>query len=234
MSLGHFTEASGMTSELDSITASIRAVSRLGPFFVDSDPPLPHPERARITSAIARPELRGRFRLPDEEGRMRGANLLNSGAIQEAVVAAPVLANLDLEIEENRGLELTLKLLSRSGADLLNHPAPLSDENPLLRAGFNPYVGMDLDQPVLSLADFVDDYFDSVRYLFAGSSQDLLADQLCQMNLAWLIALVFGWIEERPFWKELRQASGEGLEPSSGLSADREDLVDRVQLRGGR
>ena len=87
-------------------------------------------------------------------------------------------------------------------------------------------------QPVLALGDLLDDDLGGVRNLLAGALQHLLADELGQVDLARPVRALVGRVEHRPLGQELGEALDELLEPGPGPCADREDLVDRLELGG--
>ena len=85
-------------------------------------------------------------------------------------------------------------------------------------------------RPSSRVTDVGDHDLDRVRDLLAGPVEDLLADQLGQQQLARLVALVLGRVEERALGGELRQPLDERVEPLARAGADREDLVDPLEL----
>src|SRR6185312_5334213 len=61
--------------------------------------------------------------------------------VEQRLVAAPVLPDANLEVEEDLSAELALELAPGRGADLPDHPPPLADQDRLLGLRFGPDVG---------------------------------------------------------------------------------------------
>ena len=72
---------------------------------------------------------------------------------------------------------------------------------------------------------------DRVGDLVAGPVQHLLADQLGQHRLARLVAVLLGRVEVGPLGHQLAEPLDQRLEALAAAGADREDLVDALQLR---
>src|SRR4051812_3793329 len=121
----------------------------------------------------------------------------DSETVEQALVAAPAVADPNLKVEENLGAELGLERGARGCADLLDLRSSLADQDPLLRLGLDPDLGLDRDQAVGARRDLADGDFDRVRNLLPGPVEHLLADQLGQQQLARLVAAVLRRIEER-------------------------------------
>ena len=82
--------------------------------------------------------------------------------------------------------------------------------------------------------DLLDRDLDRVRDLLAGAVQHLLADQLGQQQLARLVAVVLGRVQVGALGQQLAEPLDQRLQPLAGAGADREDLVDALQLRRRR
>src|SRR4051794_6504378 len=76
---------------------------------------------ATMTPNVRHP-LRGSHGLCPRPYLPRPRSLFDADAIEQGVVAAPVLAHLHLEIQEDLRAEVALELLPRRGADLAHHP----------------------------------------------------------------------------------------------------------------
>ena len=139
-------------------------------------------------------------------GRRTRLALLDPEPVEQALVPAPVLANPDLEVEEDAAAELALELGAGRRADLLDLAAARADQDPLLGLGLRPDVGVDLDDPVLAVGDLGDLDLDRVGQLVAGATQDLLADQLGEQDLARQVGPLLGREQERALRDELDQA----------------------------
>ena len=81
------------------------------------------------------------------------------------------------------------------------------------------------------MRDLADRDLDRVRDLLAGPVEHLLADQLGEQQLARLVAVVLGRVEVGALRDQLAEPLDQRLEPLAGAGADREDLVDPLQLR---
>src|SRR5450756_1013493 len=109
----------------------------------------------------------------------------------EALVAAPALADLDAQVEKDLHAEDCLDLLAGAAADSLDDAPPLAHHDGLLRLGLDDETGLDLDQgPVDTLRDASDLDRHGVRHLVAGAPQSLLADQLGDKQFERLVALL--------------------------------------------
>src|SRR4051812_9117970 len=79
--------------------------------------------------------------------------LLDAEAVEQILVATPVLADAHLQVEVDAGAELGLKRPARGGADLADLDAALADQDALLRLGLGPDLGLDDHQPVVARLD---------------------------------------------------------------------------------
>src|SRR3954447_26981640 len=94
--------------------------------------------------------------------------LLDTQAIEHALVAAPAPADPHGQLEMHLGAELALELLARRGADRADHVAALADEDALLGLRLDPHVGADDEQVAGALLELVDEDLDRVRNLLEG------------------------------------------------------------------
>ena len=99
--------------------------------------------------------------------------------------------------------------------------AARADQDPLLGLGLGPDVGMHLDHPVLAVGDLGDLDLDGVGQLVAGATQDLLADQLGEQDLARQVRALLRREQERalragapPAWR----SAGRGPCPLRALT----------------
>ena len=85
-------------------------------------------------------------------------------------------------------------------------------------------------RPSSRALDLVDRDLDRVRDLLAGPVEHLLADQLGQQQLARLVAVVLRRVQVGPLGHQLAEPLDQRVEALAGAGADREDLVDALQL----
>src|SRR5665647_3566200 len=119
------------------------------------------------------------------------ARPVSDESFDEALVAAPALANLDAQVEKDLHAEDRLDLLAGAAADSLDDATPLAHHDGFLRLGLDDETGLDLDQgPVDTLRDARDLDRHGVRHLVAGTPQSLLADQLGEEQFERLVTLL--------------------------------------------
>src|SRR4029079_386919 len=94
---------------------------------------------------------------------------IDAEPVEEGLVAAPRGADAHLEVEEDLIAELLLQLSAGRRADLLDLVASLADQDPFLRFGLGPDVGLDADQLVVTGLDLGDLDLHRVRKLLAGA-----------------------------------------------------------------
>jgi hypothetical protein len=128
------------------------------------------------------------------------------------------------------GRELALQRAPGGGADLADLRASLADQDPLLGLRLRPHLSPHRDQAVLPPGDLAYDDLDRVRDLLPGPVEDLFADQLGQHQLARLVAAVLRRIQVGPLRNQLPEPFDQYLQPFAAARADREDLVDALQL----
>src|SRR3954451_23918057 len=139
-------------------------------------------------------------------GIVKVAYLFDPQAVKQVLVAAPVLADAHLEVEVDAGAELGLQRAAAGGADLTDLGAALADQDPLLRLGLGPDLGLDDHQPVVARLDLQHRDLNRVRDLLPGAVKHLLADQLGQQQLAGLVAAVLRRIHIGPLGNELTES----------------------------
>src|ERR1700759_739561 len=161
-----------------------------------------------------------------------GPRLLDAEAVEHVLVAAPVAAHADAEVEVDLALELAFERAPGGGADLADLGAAAADQDPLLRFRLRPDLGGDGDEAVRLawLAHLEHRDLDRVRDLLAGPVQDLLADQLGEQQLRGLVGGVLGRIHVGALGDQLAEAMEQLLEAGALAGADREDLVDSGQV----
>src|SRR5665811_1701395 len=82
------------------------------------------------------------------------ARPVSDESFDEALVAAPALADLDAQVEKDLHAEDRLDLLAGAAADSLDDATPLAHHDGFLRLGLDDESGLDLDQgPVDTLRD---------------------------------------------------------------------------------
>src|SRR5450830_1766055 len=119
------------------------------------------------------------------------ARPLSDEPFDEALVAAPALADLDAQVEKDLHAQDRLDLLAGAAADSLDDAPPLAHHDGLLRLGLDDETGLDLDQgPVDTLRYARDLDRHGVRHLVAGTPQNLLADQLGEEQFERLVTLL--------------------------------------------
>src|ERR1044072_8158542 len=116
--------------------------------------------------------------------------LLDAQAVEQPLIAAPVAADADLQLEVDLATQLRFQRAAGGGADLAALPPPLADQDSLLRLGLGPDLGADRGQAVLARRHLLDLDLDRVRDLVAGPVEDLLAAELGHHPPARVVAVV--------------------------------------------
>ena len=181
------------------------------------------PERVRLAELIREQVLRRtREELPHaveveiDELEERDDGLL--------VVRARVWA----ETESQKGI-----LVGAGGrAHRLDHAAARAHQDALLRLRLRPYAGAYHEKAVVALLELVDLDLHGVRQLLPCPSQHLLADELGEPHALREVALLVGWIEQRPFRQERDEMLHELRDAIAGERADRKNLT--VDAEAGR
>src|SRR5580658_6564067 len=91
---------------------------------------------------------------------------------------APARLHLDVEFEKHFSFQHPLDPQTRRRPDLLQHPAPLADQDPLLSFAFAINRGRNPREP-RTLLEVIDDHGCGVGYLFFHLHENLLADNFC-------------------------------------------------------
>src|SRR5690606_15728428 len=108
--------------------------------------------------SLTRPPSRSAANAPDPRGSENQSDVLPlvilrdavAEALHEALIAAPVLQHLDVQIEEDLGVELIFEVCTRLTADLLDHRALLADHDALLGITLDVNRGADVMRAVLA------------------------------------------------------------------------------------
>src|SRR4029078_986002 len=106
--------------------------------------------------------------------RRRRSTVSKSPLAQLPGVALPVLGNLHVEVEVDRGAEQGLDLVPGTGADVAEAGTLVADDDALLRGPLDVQVGVGVEQrlfgrPALAQPHLLDDDGDGVRELVADA-----------------------------------------------------------------
>ena len=187
-------------------------------------------ERTFAAFSADRPGI-GRFYGQDSSSPSRGGYSMPM-PVSKPLVAAPLAADPDVEVEEDLAAELHLELAAGAASDLLDLGAPLADQDSLLGLGLGPDLGVDLRDAVVAALDVGHLDLDRVGQLVACAAQHLLAHQLGEQDVARLVGALLGRVHELAFGDQLLQPLDQGIEAGAVAGADREDLVHAAELGG--
>src|SRR3954454_599859 len=146
-----------------------------------------------------------------------------------AGLALPVLGDLHVQVEVDRGAEEGLDLLAGLDADVAQAGALVADDDALLGVAFDVEAGVDLEQrfvggAALAQAHLLDEYGDRVGQLVADPLEDSLPDQLGDQGLLGSVGELAVGVELRSLGELRDQEVGEQPDLVAAGRRHRHDL----------
>src|SRR5579864_1634411 len=156
-----------------------------------------------------------------------------SQLIEQPFVVAPVLPDLDMQIEEDRPAEHRLEVAPSLDANSLDHLAALPDDDWLLRIGVDHNRRKDPRRltPFRRLLELIDRHGDRVRQLVARVQEHLLADHLRGEASLGLVRDVLLREEQRALGKSRRDFHLERWQAIGSARRDRDYRVEGPSSR---
>ena len=148
--------------------------------------------------------------------------------MEHAFAVAPVLLDLDPEVEEDARAEQRLDVLARQSADLLEHCALGTDDDALLRVALDVDRRADVDITIRPRRHLIRLDGHRMRHLVARELQDLLADELGDDEALRLVRDHVLRIVLRALRQVLLDLRQQGVEIRLRLGRDRHDTDERV------
>ena len=154
--------------------------------------------------------------------------------MEHAFTVAPILLDLDPEIEEDARAEQRFDVLAREGADFLEHRALGTDDDALLRVALDVDGRADVDIAVRARRHLIRLDGHRMRHLVARELQDLLADEFRDDQALRLVRDHVFRIVLRSFRQILLDFRQQRVEIRLRLGRDWHDADERVLVRIAR